>query len=288
MNDNIINKIKILRAKTDIPFIECKNALLQNDLNIEKSIDYLRKHGILNATQKSKRLTSEGLITIDINENNTTGIITEINCETDFVAKSEKFINFCKILSTSLLKNDLKSNFFLKKDEIKLNDFLEIEKINLISQTKENIIIKRIKKISTQNPDMLVFGYAHGPSNYGKIASLITLKNISNDAINTRTAKDIAMQIVAMKPKYINIESVDKTTLENEKNIIIAKTQEQFKNKTTDQINKIIDSSTTKFYKETVLLEQDFIKDQKKKVNDIIKNQFEIIDFSIFEVGTDI
>ena len=116
MNENIIDKIKILRAKTDIPFIECKNALLENNLNIEKSIEYLRKRGILNANQKNERQASEGLIIIDINENNTIGIITEINCETDFVAKSEKFINFCKTLSNNLLKTDTRSNFFLEKN----------------------------------------------------------------------------------------------------------------------------------------------------------------------------
>ncbi len=280
MNNNIIDKIKILRAKTNISFAECKKALIETQLNIEEAIVYLRKMGLLNSIKRNDKLTLEGLIISKITADKKTAVIIEINCETDFVAKSEDFINFStKILEYFLNENNEKQ-LDLKKN-IDLPEILETERINVLAKFKENIIINRIKKISSEENQ--IFGYVHGAHNYGKIASLMIIKketDVSNDLI-----KDIAMQIVAMKPKYLKIDLIPTEIIEKEKVIITENTNKNYKDKTDEQIKNIINNQLKKFYEEVVLIEQPFIKDQKLKIKDIIKNKVRIENFIRFEIG---
>lgn len=284
MNEKLIDKIKILRLKTGISFIECKKALIECNLNIDEAIIHLRKTGVLNAIKRNERTTSEGLITSKISNERNKAIIMEINCETDFVSKSNDFIDFCDKISNYFLNENEDKNLNLKKDEITLPEKLENEKINIISKFKENIVINRIKKINSDTNQ--IFGYVHGTFDHGKIASLVIIEtstNSLNDLI-----KDIAMQIVAMKPKYLNIESIPQNIIENEKSIINENVNRNYKDKKEEQIKNIAENQIKKFYEDIVLIEQNFIKDQKLKIKNIIDNNNIIIkSFIRFEVGED-
>jgi elongation factor Ts len=260
MKSDILEKIKILRNKTGISIIECKNALLKNSLNIENSISYLKEKGIITASLKSNKNTNEGLISILINDNKKQAIISEINCETDFVAKSQEFKIFTKILNSYLLYDDK----YNKKTTLLINPHLENDienkRIELITKLGENILIKRVKKISIENG--FICGYAHGSDNTGKIASLVIFDLFSENYSNLYM--DITMQVTAMHPLYLNIESIPKDTLEKE---------------------KFVNKEIKNFYKENVLLEQSFIKNSNINISDIILHKFKILDFIRFEVG---
>lgn len=280
MNNNIIEKIKILRSKTGISFIECKKALTESNLNIEEAINYLRKTGFINAHKRQEKTTLEGLIISKIDEKRKNSIMVEINCETDFVAKSVEFINFCDKITNYFLEKNNSKNTDIYKDEITLPEHLENEKIAVIFKFKENILIKRIKHIYSNEYE--IFGYVHGTSNCGKIASIIIIKKITNDL---DLIKDIAMQIVAMKPKFLDINSIPKNIIDKETNVIIENVKNNFKNKSEAHIETIAKNQLNKFYEENVLLEQNFIKDQKIKIKNIINNKFIIKDFFRFELG---
>lgn len=282
MNNNLIDKIKTLRLKTGISFIECKKALIETNLNIDEAIIHLRRTGALNALKRTEKIATEGLISSIISNDRNSAVIIEINCETDFVSKSEEFIEFCDKISKYFLNNNENKFIDLKKNDITLPEILENEKINIISKFKENIIINKIKKIYSDEDQ--IFGYVHGTSSYGKFASLLTIEIKTNDETTNDTIKDIAMQIVAMNPYYLDIESIPKDLIENEKNIITDNIKKTYKDKSEEQINNIKQSLIKKFYEDIVLLEQPYIKNQKIKIKDIIKN-FIIKNFIRFEVG---
>lgn len=263
MTDNILEKIKQLRHKTGISIIECKKALLNNQMDIEKSILYLREKGILNARIKSQKNTKEGLINLEISSDRKNAIIYELNCETDFVAKSTELKDFSKKINNYFLTN-LKTNKKLKlyNNEL-LNDDLETMRIDLISKIGENIIVRKLTELSTI--DNNIIGYTHTINNNTKIGSLVLIDNFLEEYKQLYT--DIAMQITAMSPKYIARENIPQHTLDQEKNI-----------------NKSISS----FLKENVLLEQPFIKNDKITINSLIDNRFKIISFTRLEVGEEL
>lgn len=255
MNNDNITKIKNLREITGISILECKKALIENNFEIEQAVKYLKNTGILKASIKSTRNVKCGLIGITIDKMNKNAVITEINCETDFVAKSNEFIDFVNnTLNYILLKMENK-NIYISNNEQLPND-IENNRINLISKLNENIIIKKIKKVSINNG--YIDWYIHGTNNVGRIGSIIIVDKFNNEYLTTY--KDLVMQITAMNPKYLNKDIIPK----EEKNII-----------------KDLDT----FITEHVLLEQKFIKDNKKLIKDIINNKFNILDFIRFEVG---
>lgn len=282
MTNKLIEHIKILRDKTGVSFLECKKALEKSNLNIENAVIYLRENNKTIIQKIKNKKTLEGLITLTIKNNK--AVISEVNCETDFVAKNKNFINFCKNINEYFFNIDDES-FYIKNDEIKLNETLENEKIDLIGKLKENILIRRLKKIYTKNN--LINGYAHGPENFGKTAALIITKDIKNDNYDT-IKKEIAMQIVSMKPEYLNIESIPQEIIENEKHIINKNIEKQNKNKDDKIKKKIFDNNIIKYYEKIVLMEQYFIKNDKIKIKNLINDKFEIIDYTKFEVGDNI
>lgn len=279
---SILEKVKELREVTGAGMQDCKNALKENKNDLEKSIEYLRKKGVLKAAKKSTRDAAEGLIIFGLNEKYFT--LTEINTETDFVAKNAEFIEFCSKISEVSLSADSLANLCEQKiKDLSVKDTI----VNLISKIGENIKIRRFLKI--KNDDYKISYYIHSKVSQvsGKIISVIKYKS-KNDCIEL--AKNICMHIAAMMPIALDEKDLDKDFLMKEKKII----EEQIdkSNKKPEILDKIIKGKLNKIISENTLLNQSWVIDQDINVNKAIENynkvssdNFEIVDYKRFKVG---
>lgn len=281
MTDLLIEKIKKLRSKTNVSLIECKEALVKTDGDIDEAIIFLRTKGILKAQNKNLRKTTCGLISVLTDNKEKKSIILEINCETDFVSKTEEFVKYANKLTEFLLYEFENKDGEILHEELCANKKLNDERLSFISKIGENIYIKRVRFIKGNN---LFFGYTHGGDfNTGKIGTILSLnENFENDE---NIIKDLAMQIIATKPLYLKKENIPEEVLLKEKKIYLTTAKEKYADKEKEIITKIIEKQLEDFIKENTLLEQNFIKNQTIKIKDMIKNKIELIDFVRFEVG---
>ena len=281
--------IKELREKSGAGMMDCKKALDESGGDVEKAFEWLRKKGINTAQKKSSRSASDGLITVKIDKDK--GIIIEVNAETDFVARNENFQKFCDELAFTGLKNDVESvESLLTCKFLDSNQTVQENLTNLISKLGENIVIRRLEHINEKSGFLEKYLHNSINLNSGKIGVLLSFKsNQRNDDVNV-FSKNICMHIAATDPKSINIESLNKNLVDKERSIYI----EQLKSskKPDEIIEKIVDGKIKKFYQEVCLLEQTFVMDNKKKVNECIStfnkehNEiFEINNYVIFKLG---
>ena len=281
---NLLENIKRLREMTGVGFKDCKVALDENNGDIEKSIEFLRKKGIAKASKKMSRTASEGLALVK-NDNGKVSLI-EINSETDFVAKNQDFINFCKEISeiNFLSKGDLnKLNETKMKNGISVKDNL----VNLIAKIGEKITIRRADFFDNLNG--VNFSYVHSAieKGIGKIISIVKLEGIVTGK-NEDIGNKIAMHITASNPLAIEKDKIDKSIVDKELEII----KEEIKNsgKPSEMVEKISKGKISKFLNDNSLLNQIWIMDPKKKVSDILKENspekpLRIIDFIRYKVG---
>lgn len=274
MNNSYFDKIKLLRDKTNISISLCKEALLKTEGDIEKALIYLQKYSLNNLNKKSFKKTSFGVISLNIDNIRKNAVILEVNCETDFVAKSLEFISYANNLCNFILNNKRFSNIScITQNDICLYKEIEEERLHYVLKLGENVIIKRIKKFSVDNN--LLFGYLHSVNGYGKIGSILTVSENAN--LFADLATNIAMQVVAMNPLYLNIQSIPESSMLEFKNLLF---EENINS------NSLIENEKLKkIYKEKVLLEQVFIKNNDFFIKDMIFEKFNIIDFSRFEIG---
>jgi elongation factor Ts len=284
-SDNILDKVKKLRELTGVGFKDCKNAIDENNGNIEKSIEFLRKKGIAKATKRMGRTAAEGLICIYENKNKFSMI--EINSETDFVAKNNEFISFAEEVSKLALDASGKMENILKS-KMKNKKNVEESLIDLVSKIGEKITIR--KSVFFGNDKLLNFSYTHASikNNIGKIGVLLSIETqkIKKDVMTF--GKQLSMQIASSSPLAIEKEDLDQNVLNKEKEIIT----EELKNsgKDTKIIEKIALGKLNKFIGENTLLNQEWIMEPKKKVKDVIKefagkDKFVVKDFIRFKVG---
>ena len=283
-NKSSLENIKKLRELTGVGFNDCKTALDESNGDIEKSVEYLRKKGIAKASKKMSRTASDGLVLVkDLNGQIS---VIEINSETDFVAKNQDFISFCKELSdlNFLVKSDLK-----KLDETKMKNGISVKEnlVNLISKIGEKITIRRAHFLDDQKG--INFFYVHSAidKNIGKIASLVKLEGIVKDK-NEEIGNKISMHIAASNPLAIDKNGIKKEIIDKELEII----KEEIKNsgKPNDMIDKISKGKITKFINDNTLLNQIWIMDPKKKVSDILNENkidvdLKVLEFVRFKVG---
>ena len=258
-NKSSLENIKKLRELTGVGFNDCKTALDESNGDIEKSVEYLRKKGIAKASKKMSRTASDGLVLVkDLNGQIS---VIEINSETDFVAKNQDFISFCKELSdlNFLVKSDLK-----KLDETKMKNGISVKEnlVNLISKIGEKITIRRAHFLDDQKG--INFFYVHSAidKNIGKIASLVKLEGIVKDK-NEEIGNKISMHIAASNPLAIDKNGIKKEIIDKELEII----KEEIKNsgKPDAMVDKISKGKVTKFINDNTLLNQIWIMDPKKK-----------------------
>jgi len=283
-NKDLLDNIKKLREMTGVGFKDCKLALDETKGDIEKSIDFLRKKGIAKASKKMNRTASEGLALVKTEDGKIS--LIEINSETDFVAKNEDFIKFCKELSEINFTNkgDLK-----KINETKMENRIIVKDnlVNLIAKIGEKITIRRTNYFD--NLEGVNFSYVHSAieKGIGKIISVVKLDGII-DGKNNDIGNKIAMHIAASNPLALDADGIDKTIVDKELEII----KEEIKNsgKPTEMVEKISKGKISKFLNDNSLLNQLWIMDPKKKVSDILKEnssgkQLKILDFVRYKVG---
>ncbi len=248
--------VKTLRGKTGAGMVDCKKALEEAQGDIEKAIEILRKKGIAKAAKRGEREASEGIIKIGINEIGNEGYVVEINSETDFVARNEKFQKFAEdvleIIKTKSVSNlDELLNEAMTEGSVK--DVLD----NLSGTIGEKLSIKDFTKLSGAT----VAAYSHLG---GKIGVLVSL-NVEG---KVELARDIAMQVAAADPKYITVEEVPAKETDKEKEIYKENLVKE--GKPAEIIEKILEGKIKKYYEEVCLVEQEYIKDDKQKVKDIL------------------
>ena len=284
-SDKILDKVKKLRELTGVGFKDCKNAIDENNGDIEKSIEFLRKKGIAKANKKMERIAADGLVCICEKENKFS--IIEINTETDFAAKNNEFIKFVEEISKLALINSGKiDGILVSKMENKKN--VKDNLISLITKIGEKITFRRCDFIGSDK--FINFSYTHSAlkKNVGKIGVLLSLQTTKTKNEILDLGKQLAMHIAASSPLAVDKEDLDQNILQKEKEIIT----EQLKNTKKDSqiIDKIAAGKLNKFISENTLLYQEWIMDPKKKVIDVLKEaankgKIEVIKFVRFKVG---
>ena len=281
---DLLNNIKKLRELTGVGFKDCKLALDGTNGDIEKSIEFLRKKGIAKASKKMSRTASEGLVLVSEKENKVS--IIEINSETDFVAKNQDFVKFCKELSdiNFIAEGKLdKINDSKMKNGITVKDNL----VNLIAKIGEKITIRRANFFDNKNGSN--FSYVHSAieKGIGKIISVVKMDGVSNETPKDLGSK-IAMHIAASNPLAIDKDDIDKVTVDKELEIIKAEIKNS--GKPIEMVEKISKGKISKFLNDNSLLNQLWIMDPKKKVSEILKEnssgkQLKILNFIRYKVG---
>ena len=264
--------VKDLRERTGAGMMDCKKALVESNGDMDKAIDYLREKGISKAAKKAERIAAEGLSNIYIKGDN--AVVVELNSETDFVAKNAEFKELLDKIGNTILGSkakDLDEALKLECGKETLNDLI----VNATAKIGEKISLRRFEIVKKSKGE--VFGsYLHMG---GKIASLTVVKGD-----NEEVAKDVAMQAAAMRPLYTTIDSVPAEDLEHEKSVI--KEQVINEGKKPEFADKIVEGRIRKFYEETVLEEQAFIKDSGLTVKQYLENnKCELVKLVKYEVG---
>lgn len=246
------SQVKELREKTGAGMMDCKKALVESGGDEEKAVMYLREKGLSKAAKKAGRATSEGLVTPYVSEDGKTAVISELLCETDFVAKGDDFKAFAAELSQKIAGLDVTSGSAEDLPE-------EVANVtDLIAKLGENMGVGRFAKITTEG----VLGvYVHSNN---KLAAIVELTGGGDEAL----AKDIAMHVAAMNPTCISSDELPAEVLEKEKALYMKQAMDE--GKPENIAEKIVTGRLNKFYSEVCLLNQAFIKEDKKAVKDVL------------------
>ena len=279
-----IEKIKQLRQSTGAGFKDCNAAIQESGGDIDKAIEILRVKGVSKASKKMSREAKEGVVALSGNEKKLS--IIEVNCETDFVAKNEDFINFVKELSEiNLLNNsDVEK---IKKVKMKNTDTVENNLVSIIAKIGEKITIGRAKTISNDNS--LNFSYLHTvvKDNLSKLAVVVSINTKEkNEKINI-FGKQLAMHIAASSPIALESKDIPQSIIDKEQELVT----EELKNsgKPDEIVKKISLGKINKFKEDNSLLSQPWVMEPKKKVKDILKelniSDLKINDFFRLKIG---
>ena len=246
--------VQALREMTGVGMMDCKKALTATEGDFDKAIEFLREKGLATATKKAGRIAAEGMAYADVVDG--MGVVVEVNAETDFVAKNEKFVDFVKGIAATVVANKPASLEALLEcnyagTEMKVAD----KQTEMIQVIGENIKVRRFHLF----PENTSVAYIHAG---GKIGVLVNLK-VEGDIDATEIGKDVAMQIAALNPRFWDKSQVSQAVLDEEKKIMMAQmaADPKMANKPEQVIEKIVVGKLNKFYVENCLLQQEFVKD---------------------------
>lgn len=255
--------VKALREKTGCGMMDCKKALTQANGDMDAAIDFLREQGLAKQAKKASRVAAEGIAYAMTNEDNTKGVVIEVNAETDFVAKNADFQAFVKACALTVLNNapaDVESLLAYKAEgsDMTVAELLQ-EKVLTIG---ENIQIRRFERFD--GPSV---AYVHAGGKIGVLVNFETDLDTASDAF-VAYGKDVAMQIAALNTAYLDKDSVPADVIAHEKDIMVAQMKQDPKmaNKPEQVLAKIVEGKIGKFYKENCLVDQEFVKDSSLTV----------------------
>ena len=279
-----VEKVKKLRVATGAGFKDCNLAIKEANGDLDKAVEILRVKGISKASKKMSREAKEGVVAISGDEKKTS--IIEVNCETDFVAKNDDFINFVKELSELNNQND--SNLDnLKKAKMKNNSSVEDNLVALIAKIGEKITIGQTKTISNSSSTNYQYLHTVVKDNLAKLAVIVSLETKENSETVKTFGKQLSMHIAASNPLALESTLIDKAIIDKEQELIT----EELKNsgKPDDIAKKISLGKMNKFKEENALMTQAWVMEPKKKVQDVLKelsvNGLKIKEFSRIKIG---
>ena len=281
--------VKELRERTSAGMMDCKKALVESDGDMEKAIEWLREKGLSQAAKKASRIAAEGVVAQYVNEDASVGVIVEVNCETDFVAKTDNFLNFANSVAKHIaLANpadvDAMMNQKFVDDESKtISDMVSDATVAI----GEKISIRRFERYETTG---VISTYIHLGGKVGVIVEVAADEaGRKNDEVKT-FAHDLALQIAAARPEAVRREEVDVEKLNKEKEILRAQALNE--GKPEKIVERMVEGRIEKYYKEVCLLEQLFVKDGEKTIKglmgEIAKNtgaKIDVVKFARFERG---
>jgi len=264
--------VKELRERTGSGMMECKKALVEANGDIDAAADILRKSGAAKADKKAGRIAAEGLIVFKATDDGKTGVMVEVNCETDFVAKDDNFLNFSSAVAQAVLDNQPADIDALLALPLEGGDTVADTTKNLIAKIGENMAVRRFARRAT---DGILVNYSHG----GRIGVMVEMQG-GDEAL----AKDIAMHIAASRPTCVSEDEVPAELIEKEKEIFAAQAAES--GKPAEIIEKMVGGRIKKFLKEVTLLGQPFVKNPDQTIEQLLKSAgATVVGFDRLEVG---
>ena len=277
--------VKQLREMTGAGMMDCKTALTENNGDMDAAVDWLRKKGLSKAAKKAGRTASEGLVAIAVepNASGATGVVVEVNSETDFVARNEVFQKMVRDIANTAI--GVGGDLAKLRAETYPGAGKSIDEhiAEMVGQIGENIGLRRAEGVTVD--EGVVASYVHGPvtDGAGKIGVLVGLKSSGDKAKLEALGKQIAMHVAAARPLSAKIEELDQAVVEKEKEVLAE--QARASGKPENIIEKMVEGRLRKFYEESVLLEQIFVIDGETKVGKIIENATKDIGAPVELVG---
>lgn len=256
--------VKSLRDKTGAGMADCKKALVESNGDMQAAIEFLRKKGAASAAKRADRTANEGVVVAKISDDAKIAVLVEVNCETDFVGKNAGFVGFAAQVADALFVNDPKNMDELMQVKIG-NETVKDLFNDVLAKFSEKIELKRFKRLTTTG---FFSAYNHANSKLGVIVEAAC--GNPNDAVKN-AMHDVAMQVAAMNPQFVNRDAVDEARLNKE--IEIYKELAINEGKKPEIAERVAQGRLEKFFQEQCLIEQAFVKDNTKTVNDYVKEQ---------------
>ena len=276
-----IELITKLREMTGAGIKDCNNALKEANNDIETAVKILREKGIASAVKRADRAAKQGVVVAKLSEDKKQGVLVELDCETDFVARTDKFKELANSLASFVMKAKSQENILEQKfDGIRTVQDVIKEAIGTIG---ENIVLKRTAKFITTGE---IASYIHMNNSLGVLVNFEAPKDVVGSEAFKNLEKEIAMQIAAVSPLYITREQVPKEKLEEEKAIYVKQLQEE--GKPANIIDKIVIGKLNKFYSQICLIEQPYMREEKetiKKVIEKVSKDIVVKNFARFKIG---
>ncbi|MFI3133079.1 translation elongation factor Ts, partial [Staphylococcus warneri] len=266
--------VKELREKTGAGMMDCKKALTETDGDMDKAIDYLREKGIAKAAKKADRIAAEGLVHVEINGNE--AAIVEINSETDFVARNEGFQNLVKEIANQVLATKAESVEALMETKFEDGKTVDEKMKEAISTIGEKLSIRRFA-VRTKSDNDAFGAYLHMG---GRIGVLTVIEGTTDEA----AAKDVAMHIAAINPKYVSSDQVSEDEINHEREVL--KQQALNEGKPENIVEKMVEGRLRKYLQEICAVDQNFVKNPDETVEAFLKSKGgKLVDFVRYEVG---
>ena len=266
MSEITAARVKELREKTGAGMMDCKKALGETAGDLEAAVDWLRKKGLASAAKKAGRVAAEGLVAVAVS--GTTGAVVEVNAETDFVGRNEKFQAFAAEVAKLALGISGDDVAALSATKMASGETVETVLTQLVATIGENMSLRRMKRVSVTEGSVVPYMHGALTPQLGRIGVLIALESGAESPVLAALGKQLAMHVAAANPQSLTIDAVDPAALERERAVLAD--QARASGKAEEIIGKMVEGRLRKYYEETVLLEQVFVVDGESRVKDVV------------------